>query len=687
MSPIVPVNLPEPAGGLVMNTYPTLHPTDQSLRDFGLGRLDGRTIEAVNQHLEACEACQRRVAALSSDSFLGRLRGANAGRGASAAGGPPAGPWPAATLPPELAEHADYHITRELGRGGMGVVYLAHNRLLGRDEVFKVVNRHMLNRPGVADRFLREVRAAAKLHHPNIVTAYSAFHAGDGLVLAMEYVEGLDLARLVKAKGPLPVAHACYFAHQAALGLQHAHERGMVHRDIKPGNLMLSRQGDRPVVKVLDFGLAKATREAPADGGLTHEGQMLGTPDYIAPEQIRDAQSADIRADIYSLGCTLHFLLSGEPPFRAASLYDLLQAHFSMAAGPLNLARPEVPMELAALVAKMMAKEPGRRPQTPGEVAKALAPFFRSAPKGSPAVRSSPETPQARSGERRWATSVDLRETDPSPRPPSTEAATPPPATLPEGTGSGPPPRRRLALAAAGTAALALLGVIVIVVGFGREEKVTVTVSTGTEARTEKVPTPAVPATPAVATPVDLLALIELPRACNKGLCMRQKDGGLRTRHDGGQAFDLRLPWDPPSRYRVKLRAMRVTDTPAQLGVVLVWDAGRVHFSVDWYDGENALTGLTSIGALNNLPDRPDAWRTPVFPPRVPMQLVFTVEPGEVRLAVNDRQIYQWQGDMKSVLTSGKSRSFDLTGIGEADYVFEQIILEPLGADAGRPVP
>ena len=154
----------------------------------------------------------------------------------------------------------------------------------------------------------------------------------------------------------------------------------MVHRDIKPGNLMLARKGDTSVVKVLDFGLAKATRESPLEGALTHEGQMLGTPDFIAPEQIRDAQSAGIQADIYSLGCTLYYLLTGGPPFEAASLYDLLQAHFSMDAQPLNLVRPEVPAELAALVAKMMAKDLNRRFQTPAEVAEALKPFFKKTP-------------------------------------------------------------------------------------------------------------------------------------------------------------------------------------------------------------------------------------------------------------------------------------------------------------------
>src|SRR5262249_49323029 len=159
--------------------------------------------------------------------------------------------------------------------------------------------------------------------------------------------------------------NACQYAHQAALGLQHAHERGMVHRDVKPANLILTRKGQRAVVKVLDFGLAKVTREGQTDISLTREGQLLGTPDYIAPEQIRDATKADIRADIYSLGATLYHLLAGVPPYQVDCLYDLYQAHISRDATPLNRVRPEIPVELAALVAKMMAKDPRRRFQEP----------------------------------------------------------------------------------------------------------------------------------------------------------------------------------------------------------------------------------------------------------------------------------------------------------------------------------
>jgi serine/threonine protein kinase len=384
-----------------MNAQPALHPTDQTLQSYGLGKLDETSADSVNQHLESCDDCRTRVAAMCSDSFLGKLRDAQGrpqstppvassltGMSMGDGGVSPPAPSPASTLPPGLADHPDYRILRELGRGGMGVVYLAENTLMGRKEVLKVVGSHLISRPGVLDRFLREIRSAAKLHHPNIVAAYSALRLGESLVLAMEYVDGLDLARVVKAKGPLPVVHACSFIHQAALGLQHAHERGMVHRDIKPANLILSRDGKKHIVKVLDFGLAKVSSEGQVDSALTREGQMLGTPDYIAPEQIRDAQNADIRADIYSLGCTFYYLLSGGPPFGGDHLWDLYQAHFSMDATPLNLERPEVPVEVAAIVAKMMAKEPAKRFQTPGAVAQALLPFFKPGAVGSGGLKS-----------------------------------------------------------------------------------------------------------------------------------------------------------------------------------------------------------------------------------------------------------------------------------------------------------
>jgi len=367
---------------------PFLHPTPQILRAYGLGRLDDSSSETIGKHLEACASCRRLAAEVAPDTFLGRLRNVQHAPGSEAVVAAVADPPKIAktehstevhsstSVPPELAGHPDYDIIRELGHGGMGIVYLARNRLMGRYEVLKVVRHVVLNRPGVPDRFLGEIRNAAQLHHTNIVTAYSARRFGESIIFAMEYIEGLDLARIVQERGPLAPGDASNYSHQVAMGLQHAHENGMVHRDIKPSNLMLARHGGYDVIKILDFGLAKISRERRLDGSLTHEGQMLGTPDYVAPEQIRDARHADIRSDIYSLGCTLYHLLSGGPPFRFENLWDLYRAHHSMDAEPLNFVRTDVPSELAAAVAKMMAKDPDLRFQTPAELAQALTPFF-----------------------------------------------------------------------------------------------------------------------------------------------------------------------------------------------------------------------------------------------------------------------------------------------------------------------
>jgi serine/threonine protein kinase len=418
-----------------MDAAQSLHPTDQILRSYGLGKLDDRSAEAVNEHLMECSDCRKRVAEMSADSFLQRVRDAQKRTDKSRSGQPQAGgtltdkaadteTWSSGdSIPAELAAHLDYEIKRELGRGGMGVVYLAHNRLMGRDEVLKVMGQHLADLPGVPERFLREVQAVARLRHPNIVTAHHATRLGNSIVFAMEYVEGLDLSKLVENEGPRPVAHACFFIYQAALGLQHAHEEGLVHRDIKPSNLIVSRKGNTATVKILDFGLAKATREEMVDGELTSPGQALGTPTYIAPEQITDSHTADIRADIYSLGGTLYYLLAGRPPFQGKTLYDLYQAHISRIADPLNSIRPDVPAELAALVAKMLAKDPAQRFQTPGEVAQALRPFCTKAnaalkivkADGSQAgpAKAVPSTAEALAAATQLETDVDRRSVRP----------------------------------------------------------------------------------------------------------------------------------------------------------------------------------------------------------------------------------------------------------------------------------
>ncbi len=371
-----------------MTTAP--HPSDDLLAGYGLGTLDDGRAATVHDHLESCAGCRRRVAATPADSFVGRMR---------AAANPDGTPEPSKALsafaptpsagdvPPELASLTQYSGLRQLGRGGMGVVYLAWNALMEREEVLKVVHRATGEYAQAADRFLQEIRAAAKLRHPHVVAAYDAKRIGDLLVLSMEYVPGEDLAELCRRTGPVAPPVAALYAYQAALGLQHAHECGMVHRDVKPGNLILGTEGGRPVVKVLDFGLAKATAGGPADRDLTGTGQVLGTPGFIAPEQILNAAGADTRADVYSLGCTLYYLLTGGPPFRGGSQFEVLRHHLETDATPVNLVRDGVPAGLAAVVARMMAKDPARRYPEPAAVARALAPFLAPSPSPDPAPR------------------------------------------------------------------------------------------------------------------------------------------------------------------------------------------------------------------------------------------------------------------------------------------------------------
>jgi serine/threonine protein kinase len=279
----------------------------------------------------------------------------------------------AATLPPELLQHPRYRVLALLGSGGMGAVYKAEHLLMKRVVALKVMNRAVVGSAATVERFRREFRASARLAHPNIVRAYDAEQAGDLHFLVMEYVEGTDLARWLAERGPLPAAEACEYVRQAALGLQHAHEHGMIHRDIKPHNLMRTPDG---TVKILDFGLARLAAEAgSALGGMTGQGTLLGTVDYLAPEQADDARQADIRSDIYSLGCTLYHLLSGRPPFPQGTVVQKIMAHTNRLPASLRELRPDLPPGLADVVGRTMAKSPKDRYQTPGEVAAALEPF------------------------------------------------------------------------------------------------------------------------------------------------------------------------------------------------------------------------------------------------------------------------------------------------------------------------
>ena len=257
-----------------------------------------------------------------------------------------------------------------LGTGGMGQVFKARHRLMGRVVALKLMLPALGEDPEVVARFRQEVQAVARLTHPNIVAAYHAEHGPRGLLLAMEFCAGRDLARTA-ADGPLSIARACELTAQVAAGLAAAHAVGLVHRDIKPSNLFLTTDG---TVKILDFGLARFHQSEDTDR-LTRTGASMGTPDFMAPEQARDSSSADIRSDIYSLGCTLYYLLAGRVPFPGGTPWWKVARHQSEEPAPVESLRSEVPAELAAVVRKMMAKNPADRHQTPDEVVAALARF------------------------------------------------------------------------------------------------------------------------------------------------------------------------------------------------------------------------------------------------------------------------------------------------------------------------
>ena len=270
-----------------------------------------------------------------------------------------------------------YQLVDLLGEGGMGRVFKAKHLRLGRDVALKVIRKEKLSNPVAVGRFRQEIHAAAQLSHPNVVMAFDAEEAeGGGLCLSMEYVEGTDLTKLIRANGPMPIPMACDAIRQAAIGLQHAFERGMVHRDVKPSNLLLTPRGQ---VKVLDLGLALLHEPNFAGGEnanrVTQEGFVLGTPDFLAPEQAQNPTGVDIRADVYALGATLYYLVTGRVPYEGATPTEKMLKHVTEPPPSVLKYLPGAPPQLDQLIAWIMAKRPEDRPQTPAQVAMALTPF------------------------------------------------------------------------------------------------------------------------------------------------------------------------------------------------------------------------------------------------------------------------------------------------------------------------
>jgi len=292
-----------------------------------------------------------------------------------------------------------YRLLSLLGRGGMNAVYLAEHSLMRRRCALKILPTKRLKDHSEIDRFHREAHAVASLQHSNIVRAYDIDMGLDGDVeihfFVMEYVDGQSLQDRVERDGPLPIVDAANFIRQAAEGLAHAHSAGIVHRDVKPANLLVDRHG---VVKILDLGLAKFF-DAGSSTGAVDEKPVLGTADYVSPEQALDGRSTDARSDIYSLGCTFYFLLAGHPPFPEGTLNQRLVSHQFQQPTPIVQKRSDVPEELASILDRMLAKKPSDRVQTAEEVAELLRQWLvehadRAWLQKNPAVLSGADTLQ-----------------------------------------------------------------------------------------------------------------------------------------------------------------------------------------------------------------------------------------------------------------------------------------------------
>lgn len=395
-------------------------PSPEIIRNFAVGRLATEAIDDVATHIDSCETCQLRMERLSAsgDTLVKALQVEAQPEGfldeaacqecvqrlvEQSTSGFGTGEWvksPDPDMPPiapKGVRFGQYLLLRQIGRGGMGAVYQALHLHLERMVAIKVLSADRMKDKDAVSRFEREMRAVGRLEHPHIVRAMDAGEHEGVHFLVMEYVHGPDVSTVISRVGELRFEDACEIARQAAVGLDYAHRRGLVHRDIKPSNLMISvspdavqHAHDEPaVVRVLDFGLALleddrgiaiAGLSSPAVfSELTSTGQLMGTLDYIAPEQVDNSHDVDVRADIYSLGATLFKLLSGRAPFSDSLPMKRLEAITTQDAPLLSTVRADLPAGLSELLQRMLARDPDTRFQTPAEVAAALRPFVSGA--------------------------------------------------------------------------------------------------------------------------------------------------------------------------------------------------------------------------------------------------------------------------------------------------------------------
>jgi serine/threonine protein kinase len=442
------------------------HPEQQALSDYVSGKLDEQDAAVVESHLADCEACEVTLQAIEangdtllSDPIVAGLReqdkspteifareaeyqraidqAMNLPEVTAIYGQPTAisATPPGQAVEQPLQKLGPYELLAKLGEGGMGAVYKAQHEHLGKTVAVKILPATALRDPALVSRFRREMKAVGALHHPNIVGAHDAGEANGVHFLVMEYVAGRDLAALLKLRGTLSIEQAISCTLQTARGLEFAHRKGIVHRDIKPANLLLDEEG---TLKILDMGLARLDDNAhnlAAQQGLTQTGQVMGTVDYMAPEQAFDTHRADAKADVYSLGCTLYRVLTGQNVFAGDTIVQKILAHREQPIPSLRTLRPEVSKQLDDIYQRMMAKQPENRISM-AEVVQELV-----------ALQSAPPTPATQS--------FTL------PTAPATVAPTP--ATQ-SGGDQKKPPRKWLVAGLGAAAAAAILLTIVFII-------------------------------------------------------------------------------------------------------------------------------------------------------------------------------------------------------------------------------
>lgn len=359
-------------------------PKEEEFRDWLAGRMPVEAAERLFAHLDSCPRCQAKLQTVRDvgDTLIDCLRQPwvrdelqdepefreAVARTKLIGDAPPTCDLAGRKGEPKseiLGELGEYQILEKLARGGMGTVYKALHTKLGREVALKVLPAGGLGSEEAIARFEREMKAVGQLDHPHIVRALDARKVGGTRFLVLEYIDGEDLSRLVRRRGPLTVAEACRLVRQAAVGLQYAHEHKLIHRDVKPSNLMRDRQGQ---LKILDLGLARFRLAEPAGEEMTRSGETMGTIEYMAPEQASDTHSVDVRADIYGLGCTLHYLLIGRAPYAGETAYQTLKAHHESPIPSLRAERSDVPENLDRVFQKMVAKTPAERQASMSEV-------------------------------------------------------------------------------------------------------------------------------------------------------------------------------------------------------------------------------------------------------------------------------------------------------------------------------